>query len=240
MLGSTPEVYGGDHDLLLSLYPPAISASSLLEACPPIPPCCPWDVRDGTSQGIPIQADTESHCFPRDSPVGIPPHLQNKPATPHLVGKCIVPRVGRARACGTLHPFCRSNDRGRRAAAGPCRQPRWDPSAERFCPGAGYGTAGCSQPSQPGLGFAALPRLLKAAGAELAALPRQQLAGWSTYWLQPGLGNLWAWWHGQELPWLSLTPCLDGFNRPSQGHSPTIAPSSCKPSPPALRDGKSS
>lgn len=73
LLGSTPEVYGGDHDLLLSLYPPAISASSLLEACVPIPPCCPWDARDGTSQGIPIQAGTESHCFPRDSPVGIPP-----------------------------------------------------------------------------------------------------------------------------------------------------------------------
>ena len=45
---------------LLSLYPPAISASSLLEVCVPVPPCRPWGVRDGTSQGISIQAGTES------------------------------------------------------------------------------------------------------------------------------------------------------------------------------------
>ena len=52
--------------------------------------------------------------------------LQKKPAMPCPVGKYFVPSVGWAWAWahGTLHRFCRSNDRARRAAAGPRRQPQ--------------------------------------------------------------------------------------------------------------------
>jgi len=50
LLGSTPEMCRGDHEPLLSLYPPAVSASSLPCVSPSL--LAAQGVQDGVSQGI--------------------------------------------------------------------------------------------------------------------------------------------------------------------------------------------
>lgn len=142
------------------------------------------------------------------------------------MGKHLLPSVGRPWAPGTLHPLVRSNDTARQAAASLRRQPRWDPCTERLLPGAGYRAAGCSGLSQP---LTALPRLLKAEEQSLMPSPGSNpLLEHLLAVTQPR-----ALWHGQEPHWPRLTPCLGGSNPTAQVCSPTIAPRSCKPSPPA-------
>lgn len=148
LLGRTPEMCRDDHNPLPSPYPGNFCTLSPGGVCPHpslLPMGCERQRVPGHFQQRPFlqcQAGTGSRCFPRGSPVNIP-------VMPCPAGKYIDPSLGRAWTHETLYPFCRSHDRARKAAIGPCRQHRQDPSAERLSPGAGYGAAGCPQPSQP-------------------------------------------------------------------------------------------
>lgn len=219
-----------EHKPLPSQYPLEVSVSSLLELCVPIPSYYPWGVRDGTSQSISSSAASldARQVLSKTAAQGAAQcafPLQNKPAVPCKETHC--PQCGVATEPGTLHPI--GTDTARQAADRLCRQPRWDPCPERLLPGAGYRASDCSQLSQT---FTALARLLKAEEQSLMPSPGSNpLLGHllAVAWLDTTMGTI----HGQEPPWPRLTPCLSGSNPTAQGCSPTIAPHSCEPSPPA-------